>query len=81
MADISELELQDRVYHRAWGVGTVIRCTEKPSVTVKFGGGGRKVFTKSNQRQLAVFIDQCEDEGCPHFREPHVHTDFKFDEE
>jgi len=53
MADISDLGLCDKVYHRTWGEGIVIRCTEKPTVTVQFAVGV-KTFSQKTQDQLEV---------------------------
>ncbi len=37
--NISNLGLGDKVQHKGLGLGTVIYCTEKPSVKVRFEKG------------------------------------------
>jgi len=46
-----ELGLNDTVTHEKYGLGVVIKCTEKPTVTIKFNKV-TKVFSEQNEHEL-----------------------------
>lgn len=50
--DISDKGLGDTVSHVRYGIGKVIKCTEKPSITVKFENGVVKTFDKKSEQDL-----------------------------
>lgn len=50
--DIGYLGLGDMVFYKGQK-GYVEKCTEKPSVTIRFEDGKRKVFTEANQGDLS----------------------------
>lgn len=56
--DLSEVELNQVVYHDKLGLGRVIKCSEEPSVMVSFVNGTRKKFNRSSEGQLRVPQDK-----------------------
>lgn len=52
MIDISDTGLNEVVVHKKYGQGTVIECSEKPSIKVRFSSGLVKVFTDKNATEL-----------------------------
>ena len=50
--DISNLGLGDKISHKTLGKGSIVKCTEKPSVTVKFENGQVKTFSKKEEEHL-----------------------------
>lgn len=50
--DISDTGLGDMVNHKTLGLGEVIKCTEKPSITVEFTNGGKMTFTQKTAYNL-----------------------------
>lgn len=50
--DISDLGLHDKVNHKKYGMGIVIKCTEKPSITVKFENGETKTFAVKSDKEF-----------------------------